>query len=526
MMKQFYLFLLVVFVLSCTEQKKTDKSLKPLPPIEITDEGKVLAIDSTQILSIKDSIVIAFYQANQNRTFWMAFNCRESLLNVLNNVEDEGLNPKDFDLKKINKNEKSIAKLSEKELIDYDILLTKNLKKFISKTAKGSLNPKELYKDWDLKENKIDEQKLLLQFQRKDSFDYALNEIAPPHLVYKRLKKSLKLLQQFPDENFKKLEIKDKIVLNDTNEIIIEIKKRLSYWREMKATDSLTNVYDELTFNAVKNFQSRHGLAPDGVIGKGTIASLNFSKQKRKEQIIANMERWRWYPRTFEKEYVIVNIPDYTLRVINDKDTVRTHRTIVGKASRSTPILSSKLSYIVFNPTWTVPPTILKEDVIPAATKNRSYFAKKNITIYSGSNVVSPSDWNPSKGKSYRYVQTPGKSNSLGLVKIMFPNRFSVYLHDTNTRGYFEKENRSLSSGCVRVQDPFELTEYLIADSINWNKEKIDAIIAEAKTKNVNITKPIYVHLLYWTAWSEYNKLIFRDDIYGLDQDLYKKLRN
>lgn len=526
MMKQIYLLFVVVFVLSCNEKKKIAQTTNPLPPIEITDEGKVLAIDSTKIQSIKDSIVIAFYQANQNRTFWMAFNCRASLLTVLNNVEDEGLNPKDFDLKKINKNEKSITKLSDKELIDYDILLTQNLKKFISKTAKGSLNPKKLYSDWDLKENKIDEQKLLLHFQRKDSFDFALNEIAPPHLVYKRLKESLKLLQQFPDENFKKLEIKDKIVLNDTNETMIEIKKRLSYWREMKAPDSLTNVYDESTFNAVKKFQSRHGLAPDGVIGKGTIASLNFSKQKRKEQIIANMERWRWYPRKFEKEYMIVNIPDYTLRVINDKDTVRTHRTIVGKASRSTPILSSKLSYMVFNPTWTVPPTILKEDVIPAATKNRGYFASKNITIYSGGNIVSPYDWNPSKGKSYRYVQSPGSSNSLGLVKIMFPNKFSVYLHDTNSRGYFEKENRSLSSGCIRVQNPFELTEYLLNDSINWNKEKIDETIATAKTKNVYITKPVYLHVLYWTAWSEGNQLIFRDDIYDLDNDLYKKLRN
>ena len=174
--------------------------------------------------------------------------------------------------------------------------------------------------------------------------------------------------------------------------MLIYLKKRLAYWYDMKKPDSLTNIYDETTFNALKNFQSRHGLAPDGVIGKGTIASLNFTKQKRKEQIIANMERWRWYPREFEKEYLIINIPDYSLQVVKKKDTVKTHRIIVGKASRSTPILSSKLSYVVFNPTWTVPPTILKEDVIPAATKNRGYFASKNITIYSGSTIVSPYD--------------------------------------------------------------------------------------------------------------------------------------
>ncbi len=524
-MKHFYLLFFVLVLISCNKKKNPDSTKKALP-VEITDEGKVLGIDSTFISKTKDSIVSAFYQSNENRTFWLAFNCRESLLTILNSVEEEGLNSKDFDLKKIGKLEKSIQSLSDKELVEYDLILTQNLKKYVEKTAKGSLNPKELYKDWDLKENKIDVQQLLLNFQRKDSFDFSLNEVKPQHIIYQKLKNSLKIINQFPDENFKKLEIKDKIVLNDTNDVLIEVKKRLAYWYDMKKPDSLTNIYDETTFNAVKNFQSRHGLAPDGVIGKGTIASLNFTKQKRKEQIIANMERWRWFPRNFEKEYLIINIPDYSLQVVKEKDTVKTHRIIVGKASRSTPILSSKLSYVVFNPTWTVPPTILKEDVIPAATKNRGYFASKNLTIYEGSTVVSPSDWIPSKGRSYRYVQAPGSSNSLGLVKIMFPNRFSVYLHDTNTRGYFERENRSLSSGCVRVQNPFELTEYLLSDSINWNKEKIDEVLAESKTKNVNFTKPIYLHLLYWTAWSDKNLLIFRDDIYGLDAELYKKLRN
>jgi murein L,D-transpeptidase YcbB/YkuD len=525
-MKQLYFFFLVLLLVSCDKKKKTDTSIQNLQAVEITEEGKVLAIDSTYLAKTNDSIVKVFYQANENRTFWLAFNCRESLLNLLNSVEEEGLNLDDFDIKRLGKLEKSIPTLSDKELIDFDVLLTRNLKKYIEKTAKGSLKPKDLYKDWDLKENKIDVQQLLLNFQRKDSFDFAVNEVKPNHIIYQKLKHSLKLIDQFPNENFKKLEIKDKIVLNDTNDVLIEVKKRLSYWYDMKKPDSLTNIYDETTFNAVKNFQSRHGLAADGVIGKGTIASLNFTKQKRKEQIIANMERWRWYPRNFEKEYLIINIPDYSLSVVNEKDTLKTHRIIVGKASRSTPILSSKLSYVVFNPTWTIPPTILKEDVIPAATKNRGYFASKNLTIYEGSTVVSPADWIPSKGRSYRYVQAPGNSNSLGLVKIMFPNRFSVYLHDTNSRGYFNRENLSLSSGCVRVQNPFELTEYLLDDSENWNKEKIDEVLAESKTKNVNITKPIYLHILYWTAWSDKNLLLFRDDIYGLDADLYKKLRN
>lgn len=498
----------------------------PTPKVTLTNEGKIITIDSVLISQIKDSLVKSFYFGNNYQTVWLDSNCRESLIQELLNVEFEGLNPNDFDLKKIKILEKNFDTLSDKELVDYDILLTENLNRYNQKVAKGSLNPKELYKDWDLNENKFDFGKLLQNFLKKDSFDYALYQVKPNDLVYQQLKNSLNLLAKFPDKTFSKLEISDKIVFSDTNAILPEIKNRLSYWGDMKNQDSLTSIYDEVTLKGVKKFQSRHGLAPDGVIGKGTISALNYSKKKRKEQIIANMERWRWYPRTFENEYLLINIPDYTLSLVKNRDTIETRRIIVGKASRSTPILSSKLSYVVFNPTWTLPPTILKEDVIPAATKNRSYFVNKNITIYEGSTKVSAADWIPSKGRSYRYVQSPGASNSLGLVKIMFPNRFSVYLHDTNSRGYFGREMRSLSSGCIRVQDPFALTETLLHDSINWSKQKIDSVLAGSKTTNVNFTKNIYLHILYWTAWSEGNTLQFRDDIYNLDAALYQKLRN
>jgi len=523
-MKHFYAFIFLVLIISCKNEPLKNTDLPPTAVIH-TDEGKILSIDTLLFQKDFDSSVVKFYQANQYKTFWMDFNCRESIISLFTKVEEEGLNPSDFDTKKILQIEKSIASLTNQELINYDFLLTNNLNRYILKTAIGSLNPKEIYEDWDLKSNKANPLRLLLNFQKKDSFDYAVNEIKPNHLVYKKLQYALQLINQYPDKTFSKLTIEDKIVLNDTNAIISEIKNRLIYWKDLKKQDTITSIYDRNTQAAVKRFQTRHGLAPDGVIGKGTISALNFNKQRRKEQIIANMERWRWYPRDFENEYLLINIPDYSLQLVRGKDTVRSHRIIVGKIKRNTPILSSKLSYVVFNPTWTLPPTILKEDVIPAATKDRSYFTSKNMTIYQGSTIVNPEEWNPAKAKSYRYVQKPGAFNSLGLVKIMFPNRFSVYLHDTNSRGYFSRENRSLSSGCVRVQDPFVLTEYLLDDPEKWTQETIKEVIDSEKTVNVTFTKNIYLHLLYWTAWSEANTLQFRSDIYNLDADLYKKLR-
>jgi murein L,D-transpeptidase YcbB/YkuD len=523
-MKHFYAFIFLILIISCKKETLKNTDLPPNAVIH-TEEGKILSIDTLLFQNDFDPTVIKFYQANQYKTFWMDFNCRESIISLLNNVEEEGLNPSDFDTKKILQIEKSIASLTNQELINYDFLLTNNLKRYIHKIAIGSLNPKELYDDWDLKPTKVNPLQLLVNFQKKDSFDYAVNELRPPHLVYKKLKKALQIINQYPDKKFNTIEIQEKIILNDTNPLIPEIKNRLVYWKDLKQPDTLTSIYDATTKAAVKRFQSRHGLAPDGVIGKGTISALNFNKKRRKEQIIANMERWRWYPRDFEKKHLLINIPDYSLQLLRGKDTVRSHRIIVGKIKRNTPILSSKLSYVVFNPTWTLPPTILKEDIIPAATKDRSYFTSKNMTIYEGSTIVSPEEWNPAKAKSYRYVQKPGAFNSLGLVKIMFPNRFSVYLHDTNSRGYFSRENRSLSSGCVRVQDPFVLTEYLLDDPEKWTQETIKEVIDSEKTVNVTFTKNIYLHLLYWTAWSEANTLQFRSDIYNLDADLYKKLR-
>ena len=184
------------------------------------------------------------------------------------------------------------------------------------------------------------------------------------------------------------------------------------------------------------------------------------------------------------------------------------------------------MTQAVFNPTWTVPPTILREDVIPAILKNRSYLDKTNIRLIDrNGDHVSPRNWQLSQAKSYRYVQIPGKFNSLGMVKLIFPNRFSVYLHDTNHRDFFDKNERSLSSGCVRVENPLELTEYLLADAENWNLEKITETLQKDKTKFIPIKKEVLFHLLYWTAWSEKNTLIFRDDIYNLDADLYQNLK-
>lgn len=493
----------------------------------ILSDDKSIRIDSAVLFSFHSKTLSNFYKSLGYKTVWQSEEKRNIILAELLKSYEEGLNPADYAVETLSVFEKKSATLNNSELAYYDMLVTLSLQKYISHLTNGVLDPKNLYKNCDLKENSIDLNSIITQLLKSDSLIFKIEQLKPRHIVYKRLKKALNLIETFPKDNFTAIKIAEIISPNDTNTSIIDIKKRLIYWKDMQFQDSLSPVYDTETVTALKKFQSRHGLAADAKIGPRTIASLNFSKKERTQQIIANLERWKWYPKQMGKEYIIINIPDYRLTLVTDKDSLRTHKVIVGKAKRKTPILSSTLTHIVFNPTWTVPPTILREDVIPAILRSRSYLSKSNIKVYNRSGkIVSPYTWRLSQANRYRYVQSPGTFNSLGMVKIIFPNRFSVYLHDTNHRDYFDKINRSLSSGCVRVEDPLELTEYLLNDAVSWNLEKITEILQSERTKFVKITKEIEIHLLYWTAWSENNTLIFRDDIYDLDTNLYIKLRN
>ena len=524
MQKQYSLLILILLFSACAEKKAVVQSQPNLINQEFSKETTSSQLDSIALQ--KNKPLYSFYKQNSFCSVWNTPEKRKTASEAIANASKEGLNPEDYSFSKILFNEKRIDSLSEKEIADYDLLLTNSVENYITDLSFGKLNPKKLYEDWDLKIEKSNSHKNLSEALQKDSLAAIIEKAKPSHLAYKKLKNALLLLNEFPEDSLQKIEISANLKPNDADKSVILVKKRLAYWKDMKMPDSLTPIYDQAMLDAVKKFQLRHGLQPDGIIGKGTLAELNTSKEIRKKQIIANLERWRWFPKSMGEHYIIINIPEYKLHTIFKNDTTRTHNIIVGTAARKTPVLSSKLSYAVFNPTWTVPPTILKEDIIPSMIKNRNYLRGKNITIYNQKGQeVDPWSWSPANAKKYRYVQSPGTYNSLGMVKIIFPNNFAVYLHDTNHKEYFEKTDRSLSSGCVRVQDPLELTEYLLADKKNWDLEKITATLKTEKTKNATFKSDIFIHQLYWTAWSEKDQLYFTPDIYNLDLALYDKLR-
>jgi|SRR6218665_1958303 len=526
-MLKYYVLFLLCLCLSCKKEQPSTPVVKS-KKIEYKREPKSIGIDSMLLVKTENERLLHFYRTHGFGTIWNFPKARKTIIGLLSEAEAEGLNVKDYNLQKLQNLEAKTNTQSDKQMIDYDILMTLSLQKYLWHLTKGKLSPKNLYRDWDLKTNQLDINDLLSNAIKGDSLAKAVEGAKPQHLVYKRLKKALQFIDKFPKDTLKSIGFTAKIVRNDTNNSIIRIKRRLLYWKDLESVDSLTNIYDKATFKAVKKFQFRHGLVPDGVIGQSTVTALNMSKDTRREQIIANLERWRWYPKDLGDHYIIVNIPAFELRIVKDGDTIERKRVVVGKEKRRTPVLSSTFSNIVFNPTWTVPPTILKEDLTPSATSDRSYFAARSLTIYDNKgNVVSPEKWKPEKARGYRYVQAPGSSNSLGNVKFNFPNHYTVYLHDTNHRDYFGKNYRSLSSGCVRVENPLELAAYMLDDEKSWSLEKINELIASKKTTSINLKQKIKLHQLYWTASINNNgEFDFRADIYNLDHDLYKKLGN
>ncbi|MFN7043849.1 MAG: murein L,D-transpeptidase [Flavobacterium sp.] len=527
-MKKITLLLFIFSLISCKKERATiafDNSI-----IKDTILNIIIRPVHPDLLSEKSDSVKLYYQKLNFHEIWYLEENRKDLINEIKFCYREGLNPEDYEIKIIEDLESKRAQLKDEEIVKYDILLTETFEKLAHHLHSGKLNPKELYNDWDLKPKEIALSSLLQEAIKGKTIASTFKELKPKHLVYQLLKKSLFEIDKLPNISFQKIEVKGKIIVNDTLPEMVKIKNRLAYWKDYKNKDSLvTWAYDSITLKAVKRFQSRHGLAPDGVIGIGTLKALNTSKSERMEQIFANLERWRWFPEDLGEHFLIANIPDYNLCYVIKNDTISTHKIIVGTPKRKTPILSSKLSNFVFNPTWTVPPTIIKEDLTPTASKNRNYFPSRNLTIYDSKGiVVSPYEWNPAKARNYRYVQKPGNDNSLGLVKFNFTNRHSVYLHDTNHRDYFSKTYRSLSSGCVRVENAIALSKRILSQSnpAKWKNTEIDSIIKLEKTKTVSFKDTVNIHIFYWTSWLENNQLQFREDIYELDKDLFEKLRN
>jgi L,D-transpeptidase YcbB len=527
-MKKLYVLLIIIVFFNCKKNNLSTTSGNAAI-IDTTIFGKIrIKIDTAYINKFKDKNLKDFYENYNNEVVWESKKLRKEIIDVIKDSENEGLQPKDYNLNKLSDFENQISDLSDNEIVEYDLLLTRSLQALTKHVSTGKLNPKTQFKEIDVKEKIVDVNQLLYESIDGKNIRSTIEKSKSQHPIYQNIKQALQILRSFPEDKVPYIKANKKIKPGQKNNVVVAIKKRLMYWKDLQQDSIVTSEYDHRTVDAIKTFQWRHGLQADGVIGTTTFDALNFTKDQRIQQVIANLERWRWYANEFENHYILVNIPDYSLVVVKNNDTMRQHRVVVGKTDRRTPILTSKLNNIVLNPNWTVPPTILKEDIYPDAVKDKNTFRKKGLTIYDYKNkVISPYSWKLEDAKKYKYVQNPGINSALGSVKLNFPNRFSVYLHDTNHRDLFTRNYRSLSSGCVRIDKPLEMAEYILNNK-KWNLKKIKDTTQTKNPKTITLRIPddIYVYQLYWTAWQKCGVLQFRDDVYCTDYEIYSLLSN
>jgi murein L,D-transpeptidase YcbB/YkuD len=271
--------------------------------------------------------------------------------------------------------------------------------------------------------------------------------------------------------------------------------------------------------DAVERFQRRHALAEDGVVGPALVRELNVPVEARIEQIELNLERWRWLPRDLGVRYILVNIPAYRLEVWENGRVPLSMRVVAGRKDAQTPIFNDAMTYIVFSPYWNVPPAIARDETLPAIMKDEGFLARSSMEVLDLSgNVVDPGTIDLEDPTKYRFRQRPGRNNSLGLVKFMFPNQFNVYLHDTPAGSLFDRVTRSFSHGCVRIEDPKALAEYLLRDQPEWTSDRIDEAMHALEERVVKLTSPVPVYLGYWTAAADPDGVRFTRDVYDIDR--------
>ncbi len=284
--------------------------------------------------------------------------------------------------------------------------------------------------------------------------------------------------------------------------------------------------YDGAVTAAVKKYQNEQYLTADGMAGATTLAALNVPVEARIDQVRVNMERARWLLYKLQGTFVIVDIAGYKVAMYRDGQPIWRSRVQVGKAARNTPIFQAQISYITFNPTWTVPPTILKEDVLPKVQSNLDYLAAHRMRVLDREgNVLDPStvDWSNPRGISLR--QDAGPDSSLGQVVIRFPNDYAIYLHDTPHRELFSRTIRATSSGCIRVENPLQLVELLFNDPVKWNSAGIQKQLATGKTQNILLPVKVPVLLAYWTVdMGSDGRVAFKPDVYGYDAPVLRAL--
>ena len=486
---------------------------------------------------VRWSLVRQVYQDREHRPVWVRGahldGRARALVRALCEAGGEGLRPADYDLSGLRDalgwRKQGDEKRHATDRADLDLRLTALLLGLGTDLLSGRLDPRTVDDGWYLRTRRASaDSTLRAAFLKDDSADL-LESLRPRQKEYEELLDALDDLRKIAADGWPTVPPGKPLARGDRGPRVAALRERL--WRsgDLEGRKDADPVFDHAVAEAVARFNARHGLPPDSTVGPASLSALNVPVQRRILQVELNLDRLRWLPADFEKRYVLVNIPDYHLYAYDGGRIRFEQRVIVGDEYRSaTPVFADSMTYLVFHPEWNVPSSILVNEMLPRLREGKYDLAAHGLELLDtvGNSVVhDPSgiDWDDvdSTALPYRLRQKPGPRNALGRMKFMFPNRFNIYLHDTPDRELFDRRQRTLSHGCVRVEDPRQLAVFVLDGQQGWGERRVSEVLedsVEAGSETVKLERPVPVYLLYLTAFVRDGELHFRNDPYGKDR--------
>ena len=476
----------------------------------------------------------AFYEARDYEPIWLQNSFlrqrkAEALVKVFEESWKHGLNPENYHLSELRR---LMEETKGSERYKLDLMLSDALVRYGRDMTGMRVNPRSIgqrSKYWRQPLRGID---ILDHVASASDTKQGLKGLMPQGKLYKKLQAELVRLYKTtpPETETKPLRLNGLLRPGNNHKMVLKIRDRMGFQPESAPQGAY--YYDDQLAEAVMSFQKAHGLKPDAIIGSHTLQLMNMTREDRINQILANLERLRWVEPNKPERYIMVNVPAAMLWAVQDGRVKLEMPVVVGREKRPTNIFSTQITGIRFNPTWTVPPTIKKEDYLPKLQEDPYYLSDRGIELMDGDMSVDPGliEWNEvswQEANAMRFVQGSGRNNPLGLVRFIMNNPFNIYLHDTPKRSYFKLSNRALSSGCIRLSKAQELADFVLEANDDWSEEKKQRILAKGKQTGVLAQHPLPVYILYQTVWlGDREQIVYGPDLYGHDDKLLKALKN
>ncbi len=476
--------------------------------------------------------VLVYYESRNFKPIWVRDNGPKHkgkvLLEHLQAAEEHGLVATDYWVDEI---AERINSLDPQVLAEADLLMTRAFIDFGRDINAGRVEPSSFNRELHIYPQSLGAATILDGAEAADNLGPYIETLMPSTPRYARLRTMLAEYRVVAaNGGWTPVPTGETLKEGMDDPRVITLATRLTEMGDLVEGAHSGSVYEGAVIEAVKQFQYRHGLDQDGVVGPATLAAINVPIEERIAIMEINLERRRWMPDTFGDYYVFVNLADQFLKVVENDRTIHTALLVVGKPYHRTPVFTNEMRYIVFNPYWNVPRSISVNEYLPELQANAGALESRHIKVLSGDGEVSPYsiNWHElnSNNFPYRLRQDPGPWNALGRVKFMFPNEFSVYIHDTPSRSLFDRATRAFSHGCMRVQYPDQLAEVLLARQ-DWDATRVASAFDQGDKFVVGLTEPIPVHITYLTSWVNKDMSVhFRTDIYDRDQLLVSAMQD